>query len=93
MDWRTAKLADTGLQPDLGVVPTTEGGVPVLLHRRADGTLVFRELTEADYVAVLVTHSIPRMEMTELPEPAGEYVRSAGEGWSGAVLLPLPKEE
>ena len=93
VDWRTAKLADTGLRPDVGVVLTTEGGVPVLLHRRADGALAFRELTEADYVAVLVCHSIPRLQMTDLPAPAGEFVRSAGEGWNGAVLLPLPKEE
>ncbi len=93
VDWRTAKLADTGLQPDVGVVLTTEGGVPVLLHLRADGALAFRELTEGDYVAVLVTHNIPRLDVADLPAPAGEYARSAGEGWTGAVLLPLPREE
>ena len=89
VDWRTASLDDAALVPDLGVVLTTGGNIPILLHRRADGTLVFREITQDLYISVLVEQGIPRIDMDTLPAPMTEYARSAGEGWTGAVLLPL----
>lgn len=93
LDWRTARLADAKLVPDVGVVLTTLGDIPVLLHRRADGTFALRQITEETYVSVLVSHEIPRLDVDALSAPAEEFFRPAGEGWTQAVLLPLPAEE
>ena len=78
---------------DLGIVLTTESGVPVLLYRRGDGAMAIRELTEERFVDILVTQGIPRMDMNTLPAPGRVIERIPGEGWSRTVLLPLPKEE
>ena len=90
--WKSLKNISRDDVVDLGVVLTTEGDVPVLLHRRADGTMVIRELTQEQYVAILVAQGIPRVDMDALPVPGGEIERTPGEGWSRTVLLPLPEE-
>ncbi len=91
--WKSLKDISRDDTVDLGVVLTTEGDVPVLLHRRADGTMVIRELTEEQYVAILVAQGIPRVNMDDLPRPEREIERPPGEGWSRTVIAPLPKEE
>jgi len=93
LDWRTARLADAKLVPDVGAVLTTRGDIPVLLHRRADGSFALRQLTEETYVSVLVSREIPRLDVDALPAPAEEILRPAGEGWTQAVILPLPAGE
>ncbi|MBQ3277444.1 MAG: hypothetical protein IJH47_10435 [Oscillospiraceae bacterium] len=90
--WKSLKDISRDDTVDLGVVLTTEGDVPVLLHRRADGTMAIRELTQEQLVAVLVAPGIPRVNMDTLPEPDREIQRPPGEGWSRTVILPLPKE-
>ena len=91
--WKSLKDISRDDTVDLGVVLTTEGDVPVLLHRRADGTMVIRELTEEQYVAILVAQGIPRVNMDDLPRPEREIERPPGEGWSRTVIAPLPKSE
>lgn len=84
---------DARLDPDtvydLGAVLTSEGGIPLLLHRRQDGTFVLREIDEPLYVSLLVEQSTPLLDMDQLPPPVREIPRPAGEGWSGAALLLL----
>ena len=82
-------LLDPDTTYDLGAVLTSEGGVPLLLHRRQDGTFILREITETLYVSLLVERSNPVLCVDELPAPAREFTRSAGEGWTGCVLLLL----
>lgn len=74
---------------DLGAVLTSEGGIPLLLHRQQDGTFVLREIAETLYVSLLVEQAIPVLDTDQLPPPAREILRPAGEGWSGAALLLL----
>ena len=83
-------LADAllpGTAYDLGVVLTSEGGKPLLLHGRADGSFAMREIGEAMYVNILVERATPVVNMDELMNPARELARPSGEGWSGAVIL------
>ena len=78
---------------DLGVVLTSEGGTPLLLSRRADGTFVLREIGEDMYVDLLVARGIPVLNADLLPGGT-EYPRPAGEGYAGAVILaPAAGEE
>ena len=72
---------------DLGVALTSEGGVPLLLSRKADGTIVLREIGQDLYVSLLVERGIPVLDMDTLPGDTAEYARPAGEGYSGAVIL------
>ena len=72
---------------DLGVVLSSEGGKPLLLHTRSDGSFVLREIDEALYVSALVERSNPIVNADELPEPVRELPRPSGEGWTGAVIL------
>lgn len=83
MDWKASV--------DMGVLLTTEGGVPILLYRRADGALVLREVTEELYVSAMVSRTTPQLDMQSLP-PMTVYERSAGEGYSGAVIGLLTEE-
>ena len=92
-DWITMdRELDWKLDVDLGVLITTEGGVPILLYRRGDGTLVFRQVTDSVYVAALVSRPIPQIDVDDL-EPVEEVRRSSGESFSGAVLGFLPPED
>ena len=89
---RTGKKVMEGLLAegavyDLGVVLTSEGGRPLLLHARADGCFVMREISDALYVSILVERSNPVVSADELPAPARELARPSGEVWSGAVIL------
>ena len=77
---------------DLGVVLTTEGGVPALLHRRRDGAFALRELPETVYVSVLVSQSNPVLRFEDLPPCPREAERPCGEGWNGCVIQ-MPKTE
>ena len=85
------KVMDEQLIPgtvyDLGVVLTAEGGQPVLLHARQDGSFALREISEALYVSILVERSNPVIDLDALPRPARELSRPSGEGWNGAVIL------
>ncbi len=81
------ELLRPGATYDLGVVLSSEGDVPLLLYRRADGSFVLRELEDRVYVNLLMTPAIPIVSMDELPAPAAELARPAGEGWAGAVIL------
>ena len=74
---------------DLGVVLTSEGNVPLLLHRHRDGAFILRVLSDADYVSVLVERSIPVLCVDDLPPSATRYRRGAGEGWNDALILLL----
>lgn len=44
---------------DLGVVLSTEGGVPVLLHFRQDGSFCMSDITNDQYIALLVAKRNP----------------------------------
>lgn len=77
-----------GLDPehayDIGVVLTTDGGVPALLYRRSNGEIVVRELSSEQYVDILVSGGRPLINVDTLPEAAEEIVGS------GCRVLPLP---
>ena len=85
-------LLDESTAYDLGVTLSSEGGVPLLLYRRADDAFVMREIGEAQYVALLVERSNPVLDMATLPAPGKGIERPAGEGWSGAVILTEAKD-
>ena len=85
-------LLDPATRYDLGVTLSSEGGVPLLICRRADDTFVLRELDEAQFVSLLVERSNPVLDMAALPAPGEQIERPAGEGWSGAVILTAPSE-
>ena len=72
---RGAKALD-GLDPehayDVGVVLTTDSGVPALLYRRSGGEIVVRELSAAQYVDILVSGGRPLINVDTLPAPAQE---------------------
>ena len=74
---RSSKKAIEGLDPehayDIGVVLTTDTGVPVLLARRADGTVTIREITEEKFVEILVSGTRPTIDVDTLPLPENEY--------------------
>ena len=76
-----------GLDPehayDIGVVLTTDGGVPALLYRRSNGEIVVRELSSEQYVDILVSGGRPLINVDTLPEAAEEIVGS------GCRVLPL----
>lgn len=74
---------------DLGVALSTSSGIPLLIYRRGDGALILREIGEAVFVSLLVERSNPVVDVDALPIPARSYLRAAGEGWSGAVLLTM----
>ena len=74
---------------DLGVVLTSEGNVPLLLHRDRDGAFLLRVLSDTDYVSALVERSIPVLCADDFPEPACVVTRDSGEGWNGAQILLL----
>ena len=74
---------------DLGVVLTSEGDVPLLLHRHRDGSFILRVLSDTDYVSVLVERGIPVLCVDDLPPAAARYRRGAGDGWNGAQILLL----
>ncbi len=74
---------------DLGVVLTSEGNVPLLLHRNRDGSFILRVLSDADYVSVLVEREIPLLCADDLPPAAASWRRPSGEGWNGALILLL----
>ena len=78
---------------DLGVTLTSEGGVPLLLSRKADGTIVLREIGEDLYVSLLVERGIPILDTDSLPQNMTAYSRPAGEGYSGAVVLAPAKND
>ena len=84
---RRGHLALDGLDPehayDIGVVLTTDGGVPVLLYRRANGEIVVRELSPEQYVDILVSGWRPLINVDTLPDAAEELV------CSGCRVLPL----
>ncbi len=82
-------LLDESAVYDLGVALTTGADTPVLIYRRNDGALMFREIGEAVFVSLLMERSNPIVDVDALPAPARSCSRSAGEGWSGAVLLTL----
>ena len=84
LDWK--------MDVDLGVMLTTEGGVPILLYRRGDGTLVFRQVTDSVFVAAMVSRPIPQIDVDTL-EATEETQRISGESFSGAALELLPAEE
>ena len=86
-------LLTPGAVYDLGVVLTSEGGVPLLLHRSADGRFVMRQISQALYVSILVDRSNPVLCLDELPAPTLELDRPAGEGWNGAVILTAVEPE
>ncbi len=90
--WKSLKELTLFDVVDLGVVLTTEGDIPVLLHRRADGTMVIRQLTQEQFVAVLVAQGIPRVDMDHLPGTGQELELPPGEGQVRTVLLPLRAE-
>ena len=91
-NWLTMeKDLDWKADVDLGVLLTTEGDVPILLYRRADGTLVLREVTEELYVSAMVSRTIPLLDMTALPAMT-EFPGPAGEGFTGAVIAFLAEE-
>lgn len=79
VEWRGRKALD-GLDPehayDIGVVLTTDGGVPVLLYRRTNGEFIVRELSSATYVDILVSGGRPLIDVDTLPEAASELVCS-----------------
>ena len=90
--WRTMDAdLDWKADVDLGVLLTTEGEVPILLYRRADGTLVLREVTEELYVSAMVSHAVPQLDLDSLP-PMTELRLEVGEGLSGSVLGLLSEE-
>jgi|GEM_PF-966677 len=74
---------------DLGVVLTSEGNVPLLLHRHRDGSFLLRVLSDTAYVSALVERGIPVLCVDDFPVPSRVVRRSAGEGWNGAQLLLL----
>ena len=86
VDETRLRLADAY---DLGVVLTSEGNVPLLLHRHREGSFILRVLSDADYVSALVERSIPVLCVDDLPPSATRYRRSAGEGWNDALILLL----
>ena len=83
---RGAKALD-GLDPehayDVGVVLTTDGGVPALLYRRSGGEIVVRELSAEQYVDILVSGGRPLINVDTLPAPAQEL------SGSECKILPL----
>ena len=83
---RGAKALD-GLDPehayDVGVVLTTDGGVPALLYRRSGGEIVVRELSAEQYVDILVSGGRPLINVDTLPAPAQEF------SGSECKILPL----
>lgn len=92
-DWITMdRDLDWRMDVDLGVMLTTEGGVPILLYRRGDGTLVFRQVTDSVFVAAMVSRPIPQVDVDALEETE-ETRRISGESFSGAALGLLPAEE
>ena len=84
---RGSKALD-GLDPehayDVGIVLTTDGGVPALLYRRSNGEIVVRELSSEQYVNILVSGGRPLINVDTLPEAAEELV------CSDCRVLPLP---
>lgn len=84
---RRGAKALAGLDPehayDIGVVLTTDGGVPALLYRRANGEIVVRELSAEQYVDILVSGGRPLINVDTLPEAAEEL------SCSGCQVLPL----
>ena len=68
---------------DIGIALTTDGGVPALLYRRADGNIVVRELSEETYVQILVSGGRPDFNVDMLPEAAAEI------DCGNCLLLPL----
>ena len=84
---RGSKALD-GLDPehayDVGIVLTTDGGVPALLYRRSNGEIVVRELSSEQYVNILVSGGRPLINVDTLPEAAEELV------CSDCRALPLP---
>lgn len=80
VDRRGAKALD-GLDPehayDIGVVLTTDGGVPVLLYRRSNGEIVVRELSAERYVDILVSGGRPLINVDTLPKAAEELTCSS----------------
>lgn len=73
---------------DLGMVLTSENGVPVLLHYQADGVFVVHELTMDDYIAMLVKSTHPVLDPGTLPE-GKPLVRTGADG-EESVYYPLP---
>ena len=71
------------------MVLTSEGNVPLLLHRNRDGSFILRVLSDADYVSVLVEREIPLLCADDLPPAAASWRRPSGEGWNGALILLL----
>ena len=94
---RTGKNVMESLDPeaayDLGVALTSEGDVPVLLYRRADGAFMVRELDETVYVDLLVSRSNPILDVDTLTAPGRELLRTAGEGWTDCVIWLLEEQE
>ena len=86
VECRGAKALD-GLAPehayDVGVVLTTDGGVPALLYRRSGGEIVVRELSAEQYVDILVSGGRPLINVDTLPAPAQEL------SGSECKILPL----
>lgn len=86
VEHRGAKALD-GLDPehayDVGVVLTTDGGVPALLYRRSGGEIVVRELSAEQYVDILVSGGRPLINVDTLPAPAQEL------SGSECKILPL----
>lgn len=84
---RRGKNALEGLDPehayDIGVVLTTDGGVPALLYRRSNGEIVVRELSQERYVEILVSGGRPLINVDTLPAAAAEL------SCTGCRVLPL----
>ena len=86
-EYLEAVAALDGLDPehayDVGVVLTTDGGVPALLYRRSGGEIVVRELSAEQYVDILVSGGRPLINVDTLPAPAQEL------SGSECKILPL----
>ncbi len=72
---------------DLGILMTTEAGMPVLLHYRQDGTFVVREVTQVTYTTLLMSSETPVLCADELEEPSQRAVISSGVGGGYEILL------
>lgn len=81
--------ADWDTVCDLGMLMTTENGVPALLYYRNDGVLVIRELPESLYTALLLDAGNPVVDVDTLWTPEERTVTPSAMGMSSYEILLL----
>jgi hypothetical protein len=81
---------DTQRIYDLGMLMTTENGIPTLLHYRNDGVFVLREVDSGLYTQLLLTKEIPTLCVDGLWTPPERSATASIMGISKYEILLLP---